>query len=121
MNENNEVDSYEMLSSQEVVVEFGAEEKELVGSVLTENGVLIGNFGTAELMLSEGDNTVLMDTEKMKLKVVDRVYRSIIIKRNRKKEVKGDCKEGDKVEVEIVEFDSEKEPNMFSSSEEPVQ
>ena len=33
-------------------MEFGAEEKELVGAVLTGNGMLTGTFGVAELMLS---------------------------------------------------------------------
>ena len=49
----------------------------------------------------------------MKFKVVNTVYRSIIVKRNRKKEVKAGCKEEEKPEIEVIEVESDKEPDMF--------
>ena len=47
-----------------------------------------GPFGIAELMLNKGDSVVLMDSSSLDMKVVNTVYRSIITKRNKKKEIK---------------------------------
>ena len=57
---------------------------------------MTGVFGIAELMENRGDCAVLFDTNNMDMKVVNTVYRSIITKRNKKKEVRKQSIEEDK-------------------------
>jgi hypothetical protein len=87
MNEGEEREhSYELGSSEEIVVECCQEEKDLLGTVIQNHKTMTGEFGNAELLFNRGDRVVVLNTATLKVKLIDRVYRSIILKRNKKKE-----------------------------------
>lgn len=80
-----EQSSYEEGSSEEIIVEFCQTEKELTGATVNNMQIVNGTFGTAELLHSKNDKLLLLDTHARKLKLIPNIYRSIIVKRTKKR------------------------------------
>lgn len=84
---DHEQSSYEEGSSQEIVVELGQANKELIGASFTDK-LISGSFGVAEIFRSKGDKLLLLNPQDHSLKIISKVYRGILVKSNKKKQAK---------------------------------
>ena len=70
------------------MVEFGQFQSDLVGAVVTDDNKICGKFGIAEIYENYHDKLILFNTSTQALTLVNKIYRGIIVKNNKKKEAK---------------------------------